>query len=103
MEFMGLYAFPQMRSLFVAFNPKAYKTFRCQTCHGADMEAVDFKMPNGLYALPVEGAEKAALEYDEPTARFMIDRVLPAMQTLLAKDDPELQKSFGCHGCHAKE
>jgi hypothetical protein len=92
-----------MRSLFRSFSPNAYKVFRCQTCHGIDMEAVSFKMPNHLYALPATGAEEAAIAYDEKTARFMIDTVVPATRDLLGKDDPELAKAVGCHTCHATE
>lgn len=103
MEYMGLYVFPQMRALFRTSNPNLYKSFRCQTCHGTDMEAVRFKMPNHLYALPETGAEQAAIAYDEKTARFMIDTVVPAMRDLLGKNDPELARAVNCHTCHAKE
>ena len=102
-EYMGLYVFPKMRGLFRTWSPNAYKTFRCQTCHGVDMEAVRFKMPNHLYALPATGAEQAALAYDEKTARFMIDTVVPTMRELLGRNDPELAKAVGCHTCHRKE
>jgi hypothetical protein len=67
------------------------------------METVGFKMPNQLYALPATGAEQAAIAYDEKTARFMIDTVVPAMRALLGKDDPELAKTVSCHTCHATE
>jgi hypothetical protein len=103
MEYMGLYVFPKMRSLFRSFDAKGYGTFVCQTCHGNDMESVDYKMPNGIYALPADGAEQAALEYDEKTAKFMIETVLPATRELLAKNDPDLSRSMNCHTCHPTE
>jgi len=102
MEYMGLTVFPKMKTIFRAFNPKAYATFRCQTCHGEDMETVQYKMPNGIYALPVDGAEKAALDYDETTAKFMIDTVLPTLHDLLAKDDPNAAPT-ACKSCHPAE
>jgi hypothetical protein len=67
------------------------------------MEAVGFKMPNHLYALPAAGTEQAAIAYDEKTARFMIDTVVPTMRDLLGKNDPVLAKTIGCHTCHRKE
>jgi hypothetical protein len=100
---MGLYVFPKMRATFQAFSPKAYEVFRCQTCHGIDMEEVKFKMPNHLYALPASGAEQAALDYDEKTARFMIDTVVPAMRDLLGSGDPQFAQTVNCHTCHATE
>jgi hypothetical protein len=103
MEYMGIYVFPKMREVFRAFDDKAYGSFRCQTCHGPDMETVSFKMPNGLYALPTAGAEQAALEYDEKTATFMIQKVVPAMRDLMAKNDPDVGRTFGCQNCHPKE
>jgi hypothetical protein len=103
MEYMGLYVFPKMRALFRAENPNLYKTFRCQTCHGSDMETVRFKMPNKLYSLPAEGAEQAARQYDDKTTTFMVDKVVPAMRELLGKDDPDLANTVSCHTCHPKE
>jgi len=103
MEYMGLYVYPKMRTLFRTFNAEAYKNFRCQTCHGNDMEAVRYKMPNGLYALPAEGAERAALDYDERTATFMIESVLPALRELLSKNETGPVPVFACRNCHPTE
>ncbi len=103
MEYMGLYVFPKMRTIFRAFDGKAYAAFRCQTCHGEDMEAVGYKMPNGLYALPSDGPERAALDYVEKTARFMIGTVLPAMRELLSVGDASGASSVACKSCHPTE
>ena len=64
------------------------------------MEAVDFKMPNGLYALPTVEPEKAALAHDEETAKFMAAEVVPAADELLGIDPT---KGRACHLCHEKE
>lgn len=103
MEYMGLYVFPKMKALFKTFDATAYGKFRCQTCHGEDMEAVDYKMPNGIYALPADNPEQAARDYDEKTTQFMVASVLPALRELLAKNDPELSKAMSCNTCHPKE
>jgi cytochrome c553 len=100
---MGLYVFPKMKDVFRGYNANLFKTFRCQTCHGLDMEAVSFKMPNRLYALPAEGAERAAMDYDAGTAKFMIEAVVPTMRELLGKNDPEVAKRINCHTCHPNE
>jgi cytochrome c553 len=103
LEFMGIFVFPKMKTLFQTESPSAYAHFRCQTCHGEDMEAKGFRLPNSLYALPAEDPVKAALAYDEKTAKFMMDRVVPAMRELLGKDDPATAHGFGCLTCHQKE
>lgn len=102
-EFMGLVVYPRMRAVFREHDPTAFAQFRCQTCHGEDMEKLDFHMPNSLYALPAADPVKAATDYDEKTARFMVEKVVPAMKELFAKDDPALAEKFGCLGCHQTE
>jgi hypothetical protein len=106
MEFMGLFFFPKMRAIFQKHDPGGYAQFRCQTCHGEDMEAVNFKMPNGLYTLPAVDPVKAAHEYDEKTTAFMTAEVEPAAQELLgiprtAGTDPLAGQS--CSLCHGRE
>jgi len=100
MEFMGLYFFPKMKLLFSSHAPTHSAPFRCQSCHGRDMEAVDFKMPNGLYALPRDDPERAALAVDEKTTKFMVEEVEPAAEKLLGIG-PSVNRS--CHLCHEAE
>lgn len=102
-EYMGLFVYPRMKAVFQEHDPKGYAQFRCQTCHGEDMERVDFKMPNSLYALPATDPIKAALEYDAKTATFMMQNVVPAMKELLGKNDSEIGERFGCLSCHQAE
>ena len=103
MEYMGLVVFPRMKSLFQAEDPTHFAVFRCQTCHGNDMDRAGFAMPHSLYALPEVDPLKAALTYDEKTAVFMRDKVEPVMRELLAKGDPETERRFGCLSCHLTE
>lgn len=102
MEFMGLTVHPKMKALFQARSAKVYAQFRCQTCHGDDMEAVSFRMPNSLYPLPAVEPMKAALDYDAVTAKFMADSVVPAMNELLGAGDPGAAQ-VTCHTCHGVE
>ena len=102
-EFMGLVFFPQMQTLFDARSAGAapaegHAAFRCQTCHGEDMVDVSYAMPNGLFPLPRAAPYEAALARDEATARFMMERVVPAARELLGESDG---KAIGCHTCHA--
>ena len=63
--------------------------FRCQTCHGENMEQADFRMPNGLHPLSSDDPVKAALAEDEPAARFMVETVVPTMNELLDRYRPK--------------
>jgi hypothetical protein len=97
MEFMGLFFFPKMKAIFQKHDPGGYAQFRCQSCHGNDMEAVNFKMPNGLYALPPDDPLKAALAYEEKTATFMASEVEPAAKELLGIDHTPGRRCLLCH------
>jgi hypothetical protein len=104
MEYMGLVFYPKMRELFRGEDAQAYAHFRCQTCHGEDMVAADYRMPNGLHPLPAISPLEAALAHDEKTARFMTDRVVPALRELLGTGNPPAagdSDSVACHACHA--
>lgn len=106
--FMGSRVLPKMREVFQSFDAKGYEKFDCATCHGADMEAVDFHMPNSLYALPAEDTLKEAADYDEKTTTFMKEHVVPAMAALLSKkvgspEHPEERNAVTCFTCHPHE
>jgi len=103
MDWMGVAVFPKMRKLFLDQDSEKYADFACQTCHGKDMEMVDFKMPNDLFALSANDTLAQAKEYDEKTTDFMLGAVVPEMAKLLDMDayTLETQTGFGCTGCHA--
>jgi hypothetical protein len=103
MDWMGLSVFPKMRAVFVEHDAAEGDDFSCQTCHGATMEMVDFKMPNRLFELSKTNTLADATEYDADTTQFMIERVVPEMAKLLDMEpssDPSSSAGFGCFGCH---
>jgi hypothetical protein len=101
MAYMGAHVLPAMKKVFQKHDPKAYEGFGCATCHGADAEAVDYEMPNDLYALPEGDPVAEAMEYDEEVANFMTAEVAPAMERLLARGAGA--KGESCFTCHPKE
>jgi cytochrome c553 len=102
MDWMAVAVFPKMRHLFQEQDGEKYADFSCQTCHGREMERVDFRMPNDLFALDAEDTVAHAKEYDEKTTDFMLGAVVPEMAKLLDTDAYTLenQQGFGCAGCH---
>jgi hypothetical protein len=100
--FMASHIEPTMKHLFQSFNGKAYAGFGCETCHGNDMDALDFKMPNSLYALPEKDPIAEAKTVDEDTAQFMVEKVVPTFAKLLHEKagDPA---GVSCFTCHPKE
>lgn len=105
MDWMGLEVFPKMKAAFTEHDAEGFAEFACQTCHGNDMEVVDFKMPNALYALPTTGTMESAMDYDPEITNFMATVVVPEMAKLLDMKpyDPETNTGFGCFGCHPTE
>jgi hypothetical protein len=97
MAYMAAHVYPAMKKLFVAFDAKVYGNFRCETCHGDDMEALDYAMPNGLYELPADGPIADAMDYDEDVAAFMMGKVAPTMSRLLAGGTSGGEACFTCH------
>lgn len=106
MDWMGLHVFPKMKGVFTQYDAERFSGFACQTCHGDDMEIVDFKMPNKhLYALPRTDTVKSARDYDEKVTEFMLSTVTPTMAELLDTQpyDAATKSGFGCFGCHPME
>jgi hypothetical protein len=106
MDWMGLHVFPKMKGAFGQFDADRFSNFACQTCHGDDMEIVDFKMPNKhLYALPRTDTLKSARDYDAKVTDFMLGTVTPTMAELLDTQpyDPATKAGFSCFGCHPVE
>jgi len=98
---MGLSFHPRMKELFERYDALAYDKFRCQTCHGEDMEARAFAMPATLRPLSAADPVAAARARDAKATDFMVTMVLPATVELLAGDAPEDARRFGCASCHA--
>jgi hypothetical protein len=105
-EYMGIEVLPKMKSIFQAHDATGFGTFKCQTCHGNDMTAKKFKMPNdGIYPLNPTDPVKGAKEYDEKMTKFMLEQVEPQMAELLGEKvmSKENPNGFGCLRCHPSE
>jgi len=102
--FMAAHVEPTMRHLFQKWKPSAYSGFECATCHGKDMDVIDFKMPNALYSLPAENTIAEAKDYDADTTDFMMKEVVPTFAKLLSEKASEPgQPGVNCFSCHPKE
>lgn len=104
-EWMGVVFYPAMKSLFQTHDAIAFKTFKCQTCHGDDMKERKFEMPSdSIFPLDPERPVESAMEYDEAITKFMIEVVVPESAKLLDTQpyNPETGEGFGCFDCHPK-
>jgi hypothetical protein len=96
-EFMKQKVMPAMEPIFKAEEPG--EAFSCETCHGPD-----FKLPKDfLPRLTFKDNQLTAFAEDPEVAKFMAEKVTPAMASVLGLPpfDPATQKGFGCGGCHA--
>lgn len=99
LEHMKMVVAPKMAKVFQDADAKKYKSFGCQTCHGAkggDPHKIlpKLTMSNG-------GMEK--LQKAKPAAfKFMAEKVVPEMAAALNEKpfDPATKQGFGCAGCH---
>lgn len=94
---------PSMARLFQAHYHEPAPDMTCRTCHGADAEAVQYKMPHGLPALdPAHLPDPSGSDARAKTAKFMIEEVTPKMIELLdvAPYNPTTKRGFGCFNCH---
>lgn len=106
MDWMGLEVFPKMRAAFTEYDAERFSSFACQTCHGKNMEMVDFKMPNDtIFALSKSDTITKARDYDAKVTDFMAETIVPDMAKLLDTQpyDPETNTGFGCFNCHPAE
>lgn len=96
---------PRMSELFAEYDGARYAGFGCASCHGRDARAHGFAMPSpALPALfPTGTPEQHQMVRDYPDGvRFMFNRVLPTMQTLLGAPDFDAAtgEGFSCYACH---
>jgi cytochrome c553 len=96
-EFMKQKVMPAMEPVFKDAN--LAEAFSCKTCHGPE-----FKLPKDfLPRLTVKDKQLTAFADDAETAKFMMEKVTPAMAAALGLPhyDPATNQGFGCGGCHA--
>jgi cytochrome c553 len=110
--YMKVAVMPKMKTVFQAFDPKKFKSFTCDTCHGADAASRKYKMPSpDIHPLPNTPEAFQAKMKTEPTwpkwTKFMAEEVEPGMGTLLAVPvfDPKkpVEGTFSCAACHKLE
>ena len=111
-EFMKKVVMPKMKPIFQKFDPKKFKEFTCQTCHGEDAAELKYKMPTpGIHPLPsTPEAFKAKVQATpgwQKWTEFMAGQVEPVMAELLGRTpfNPEkpAKDAFSCAGCHKLE
>jgi hypothetical protein len=92
---------PNMGRAWQDFTKSDAPTMTCRTCHGANAEDVDYKMPNPKLP-PLDPAnmprKNSSSTREAKYTTFMTDVVVPKMIFLI--DAPP---SFGCFNCHTKK
>lgn len=96
---------PATQRMFQEYDAERYADFGCGTCHGSDMVAREFAMPNpGLLPLYPTGSEeqRAAVEAHPRMVRFMYNHLLPTVRDMLElpEFDAETEQGFSCFSCH---
>lgn len=99
LTFMGTKVFDKFKDMFIAHDKARYTgNWSCETCHGKDGTANKYKMPGGSL-FPLDPNNPIA--EDDPTygatVKFMKEKVLPEMKTLLQDD------TLTCFTCHSKK
>jgi hypothetical protein len=103
---MGIEVFPKMKTAFQGHDATQFKSFTCETCHGDGAKEKNYAMPNdSIYPLPKDDPIKAAMEYDDKIAKFMVNDVVPQMATMLSTQPASAENPTGlsCFGCHPTE
>lgn len=101
--YMSSTVVPVMGALFEAYDSERFASFSCTTCHGDDMVAAHYQLPNDLFRL-----DPSALPYSssaDPTeaawGTFMETQVLPTMAELLGTDAVDAGgDGLSCFDCH---
>ena len=98
-EYMRTTVMPEMKALFMRFDPHRYAAMGCVPCHTRGPGPPDYKMPNIDLPLdpstcePGPGADPSMVAMN----RFMTDQVGPKMGELLGKE------FNSCYWCHVNE
>lgn len=97
-EYMRSTVMPEMRALFVRFDPHRYAKMGCAPCHARGPGEPDFRMPNEDLPLDPTECEKPGSDPSVTAMnRFMLEQVEPAMARLLGKP------WHSCFRCHSYE
>ena len=76
-----------------------YADFSCKTCHGAQYQNPHAFLPH----LKLQGENLTAFKDDPEVAKFMHEKVVPAMASAMGMPEYDMKthQGFGCGGCHA--
>ena len=107
-EVMTFTVMPNMGRAWQKFDNTSAPLLTCRTCHGANAEDVNYKMPNPKLA-PLDPSRMPSKTSTDPRearyAKFMIDEVVPSMTSLIdaAPHDAKTGAGFCCFNCHTKK
>ncbi|TNE51914.1 MAG: hypothetical protein EP343_02455 [Deltaproteobacteria bacterium] len=95
--YMSSTVLPAVAALFKEYDSTRFGQVGCTLCHGTDMVAKKFKMPNGIRPFSPQNVPSQGKGVD-----FMKQKLMPKMIELLGLKpfDPSTGKGFGCFSCH---
>jgi hypothetical protein len=96
--FMSKNVIGPLGKTFKEHDSARYADFSCKTCHGANRQDPHAFLPH----LKLEGDNLTAFKTDPEIAKFMHEKVVPAMASAmgLPEYDMKTKQGFGCGGCH---
>ncbi|MCO4747225.1 MAG: hypothetical protein KC912_20675 [Proteobacteria bacterium] len=104
-SWMTFRVLPQMREKFEAFDPSYVGEFRCESCHGTEIESTGFTtIPHATGPAELHLSDWPGQSTDtevQAYATFMDDEVVPLMATLLdTVVATQTQDGISCRTCH---
>jgi cytochrome c551/c552 len=98
MAFMKQRVVGPMGETFKDHDKARYADFSCKTCHGAQYQNPHAFLPH----LKLEGENLTAFKTDPEVAKFMHEKVVPAMAKAMGEPEYDMKThtGFGCGGCH---
>jgi len=99
LAFMKKIVVPQLSSVFQSYDAKRHEDFGCKTCHGPAAGHPKAFLPK----LAMKDGKLAAFSEQPEIAKFMAERVVPAMASAMGEPphDEATGKGLGCGTCHA--
>ncbi len=97
--FMKANVVPKMGPVFQEKDKAKWAEVGCKTCHGPNHKAPKDFLPH----LTMKDGKMTAFADKPEMAKFMMDKVTPAMAGALGEKPYDMQthQGFGCGGCHA--
>ena len=97
--FMSKNVVGSLGKTFKEHDGARYADFSCKTCHGPNRQDPHAFLPH----LKLDGENITAFKTDPEIAKFMHEKVVPAMATAMGMPEYDMKthQGFGCGGCHA--